>query len=54
MVLEAMVSWFFHANAELGEALTEHWSLTGDYSVAVDPSYDGALMATATGGEGFD
>ena len=48
MVSEAIFSLFFDANAELGEALTEHWSLTGDYSAVFDLPYDGALVVTAT------
>lgn len=32
------------ANADIADGLTEYWSLDGDYSAAVDPSHEGALV----------
>lgn len=38
------------ANADIADGLTEYWSLDGDYSAAVDPSHEGALVTN--GGDG--
>ena len=41
------------ANADIADGLTEYWSLDGDYSAAVDPSHEGALVTNGGGSAEF-